>query len=166
MALFSECRVKCAQNLVDTADIVREEIYQQLVAPSLRIPLMVARLLYAVTAVATGAQVYWLMAWGIWGAPTSPLQYVSILGSLTLLVAGTRAKWRPRTRAFTAVCAIIAIWCFYGPAVIHTLRQLPSNMGVPEATFAFAPVALLVASTTYAVVIFMRLPRVRPPQIL
>jgi hypothetical protein len=26
MALFSECRLKCAQNLVDRADIVREAI--------------------------------------------------------------------------------------------------------------------------------------------
>jgi hypothetical protein len=30
MALFSECRLKCAQNLVDRADIVREAICRQL----------------------------------------------------------------------------------------------------------------------------------------
>jgi hypothetical protein len=29
MALFSECRLKCAQNLVDRADIVREGIYHE-----------------------------------------------------------------------------------------------------------------------------------------
>ena len=30
MALFLECRLKCAQNLLDRADIIREAIYQQL----------------------------------------------------------------------------------------------------------------------------------------
>src|SRR5690242_1358606 len=29
MALFSECRLKCAQNPIDRADKVREAIYQQ-----------------------------------------------------------------------------------------------------------------------------------------
>jgi len=32
MALFSECRRRCAQKLLDTADIVREAIYQQITA--------------------------------------------------------------------------------------------------------------------------------------
>src|SRR5882762_1837845 len=30
MALFSECMLKCARKLLDTADIVREAIYHQL----------------------------------------------------------------------------------------------------------------------------------------
>jgi len=30
MALFYECMLKCARKLLDTADIVREAIYQQL----------------------------------------------------------------------------------------------------------------------------------------
>jgi hypothetical protein len=30
MALFFECMLSCAQKLLDTADIVREAIYQQL----------------------------------------------------------------------------------------------------------------------------------------
>jgi hypothetical protein len=29
MALFSECSLECASKLLDTADIVREAIYQQ-----------------------------------------------------------------------------------------------------------------------------------------
>ena len=36
MALFSECRLKCAQNLVDRADIVREAIYRKLTMFSLQ----------------------------------------------------------------------------------------------------------------------------------
>jgi hypothetical protein len=29
MALFSECSLKCARKILDTADIVRDAIYQQ-----------------------------------------------------------------------------------------------------------------------------------------
>jgi len=80
------------------------------------------------TAFATGAQVYWLLAWGIWGAPTSPLQYVSICGSVALLVAGSLAKWAPRSTAFTTMGASVAMWCFYAPALIHTIRALPHGI--------------------------------------
>src|SRR5579864_277117 len=38
MALFSECRLKCAQNMLDIADIVREGIYRQLAkVPSIQL---------------------------------------------------------------------------------------------------------------------------------
>src|ERR1700686_1944306 len=33
MALFNECMLKCARKLLDTADIVREAIYQQAAPP-------------------------------------------------------------------------------------------------------------------------------------
>jgi len=34
MALFFECMLQCARKLLDTADIVREAIYQRLSAPA------------------------------------------------------------------------------------------------------------------------------------
>ena len=34
MALFSECSLKCARKVLDTADIVREAIYHQLTISS------------------------------------------------------------------------------------------------------------------------------------
>jgi len=107
--------------------------------------------LYVLTALATGAQVYWLLAWGIWGAPTSPLQYVSICGSLALFVAGILAKWRPQETAFTAIGASVAIWCFYAPAVIHTIHSLPTNMTMQSSLVAFTPVVLLVFTSAYAI---------------
>ena len=33
MALFSECSLKCARKMLDTADIVREAIFHQLSSP-------------------------------------------------------------------------------------------------------------------------------------
>ena len=107
--------------------------------------------LYVLTALATGAQVYWLLAWGIWGAPTSPLQYVSVCGSLALFVGGILAKWRPRATAFTAMGASVAMWCFYAPALIHSIRSMPTGMTLQSSLVAFAPVVLLILSTAYAI---------------
>jgi hypothetical protein len=81
-------------------------------------------ILYLVTAVATGAQVYWLMMWAIWGAPTSPIQYVSLCRSLVLLIAASLAKWNPRLAAVIALWAIAAIWCFYAPALVYSVVRL------------------------------------------
>jgi hypothetical protein len=88
---------------------------------------------------------------GIWGAPTRALQYVSICGSVVLFVAGTFAKWKPRVTAFTATGASAAIWCFYAPALIRTLRSLPTSMTMQSTLMVFAPVFLLVLTTAYAV---------------
>ena len=119
---------------------------------------MLASVLYVVTALATGAQVYWLLAWAIWGAPTSPLQYVSICGSLVLLIAGILVKPRPRAAAFTALGASVAIWCFYAPALIHTLTSLPISMTV-QALWAFTPVVLLIVGTAHAIIAVARTSR-------
>jgi hypothetical protein len=117
---------------------------------------MLAAALYVVTALVTAAQVYWLLAWGMWGAPTTPLQYVSLGGSLVLLIAGIVAKWKARASAFAAVGACVAIWCFYAPAVIHTLRSLPTSRIVEQTLWAFTPVVLLVVSSVYAVTAIAR----------
>jgi hypothetical protein len=112
---------------------------------------MLATILYPATAFATAAQVYWLLAWGIWGAPTSPLQYVSICGSLALLIAGLVSKWKRRAAEFTAVGASLVIWCFYAPALIHTLAAWPTKVTVQAGLIAFTPVFLLVMSTVHAI---------------
>ena len=119
---------------------------------------MLAAALYVVTAFATAAQVYWLLAWAIWGAPTTPLQYVSLGGSLGLLVAGIVAMWKARFAGFTAAGASVAIWCFYAPAVIYTVRSLPTTLRalptgrvVEQTLWVFTPVVLLIVSSIYAV---------------
>jgi len=125
-------------------------ISRQLLTPSAWNAAMLETALYVFTAFVTAAQVYWLLAWGIWGAPTSPLQYISICGSFALFVAGVLAKWRPRVTAFTALAASIAMWCFYAPALIHTLHSLPTSMTLQSSLVALTPVVLLVLSTASA----------------
>jgi hypothetical protein len=114
---------------------------------------MLATILYAATAFATGVQVYWLLAWGIWGAPTSPWQYVSICGSLALLIAGLVSRWKRRAAAFTAVGASLALWCFYAPALIHSLAAWPTKVTVQAGLMAFTPLFLLVMSTVHAIIV-------------
>ena len=117
---------------------------------------MLTAAIYLVTAIATGAQVYWLVAWRIWGAPTSPAQYVSLCGSLLLLTAAVPAARKPRTAAFMAVGACAAIWCFYAPALMHTFGSLPPAMPVYLMAWAFVPVVMLVISTIHAVIGILR----------
>jgi len=58
---------------------------------------MRALLLYLTAAIATGAQV-WLLAWSIWGAPTSRTEYLALCGSLVLFIAALLAPWRREQR--------------------------------------------------------------------
>jgi hypothetical protein len=81
-------------------------------------------LLYMATALATGAQVYWLMMSSIWGAPTSRTQYVALCGSLALILAALLAICKARA-AITALCASVAIWSFYGPALVVAFFRFP-----------------------------------------
>ena len=123
---------------------------------------MLGAILYLVTAVATGAQVYWLLMWAIWGAPTSPTQYLSLCGSLVLLIAASLAKWKPRMAAVTALCAIAAIWCFYAPALVYSLVRLPySALLLPSYFVALIPAVLLTASSYYAIAYLRQSKRIR-----
>jgi hypothetical protein len=88
------------------------------------------------------------------------LQYVSIGGSLVLLIAGILVKWKPRAAAFTAIGASVAIWCFYAPALIHTLSSLPTGMTV-QAFWAFTPVVLLIVGTAHALIAVARTSRLK-----
>ena len=129
---------------------------------SVRIPSMKALLLYLTAALATGVQVYWLLAWSIWGAPTSRTQYLALCGSLVLFIAALLALWKPRAAAITALCASAVIWCFYAPALVITFIRLPYGTYVlqprlalrlfPSFLLALTPVALLTVSTYYAIV--------------
>ncbi len=129
-------------------------------------PSMRALLLYLTTALATGAQVCWLLAWSIWGAPTSRTQYVALCGSLVLLIAALLAIRKARAAATTALCASVAIWSFYAPALVVTFFRLPYTtlalephlvlQLLPSYLLALIPVGLLIASTYHAVVSLRR----------
>jgi hypothetical protein len=88
---------------------------------------MLPFLLYFVTGLVTGYHVYTLM-FAAYGAPTSPLELVSLLGSFSLVIAAYLSLFKPYAASRVALLAALAIWCFYGPAIagrVRTRRDKP-----------------------------------------
>ena len=79
-------------------------------------------LLYLLTAIMTALPVLFMLRWAIWGAPTSVWQYVSLLGSCLLVLAGFVSVSHRRVAARIAVVAVAAIWSFYLPVVASVVR--------------------------------------------
>ena len=65
--------------------------------------------LYLTTAVAVSAQVFWLMAWTLSGAPIGRARIVALVGCGLLLVAAMLVKSRARLAAGIALCACVVI---------------------------------------------------------
>lgn len=78
--------------------------------------------LYLATAAVTGYHVYTLLLFAVYGAPFNPLELVSLLGSLGLMIAACISLFRPRAAARLALIACLAIWCFYGPGIARIVR--------------------------------------------
>ena len=78
--------------------------------------------LYFAASVITGFHVYTLLALAVYGAPSNPLELVSLLGSLCLLIAAYVSLFKPNAAAKLALIACLAIWCFYGPAIAKSVR--------------------------------------------
>ena len=107
-------------------------------------------LLFATTGLTTGYQVYrLLMLAALWGAPTSPLQYVSFLGSFALLGAAVLSLFRYRIAVQFALVFAFVIWLFYGPALIVSLQGAVSGHDTLE-PLAFLPAGFLLLTTFYS----------------
>jgi hypothetical protein len=78
--------------------------------------------LYFVAAVITGFHVYSLLALTVYGVPFNPLEVVSLLGSMVLLLAACISLFRPYAAARVALIACLLIWSFYGPATANLVR--------------------------------------------
>ncbi len=78
--------------------------------------------LYFAASVITGFHVYTLLAFAAHGAPSNPLELVSLLGSLCLFIAAYISLYKPPAAARLALLACLAIWCFYGPAIAKPIR--------------------------------------------
>lgn len=78
--------------------------------------------LYLIAGALTGFQVYALLTLGVHGAAVSPLEFLSLFGSLALILAAYLSLWKPRSAARVALLAALIIWCFYAPATLHAVR--------------------------------------------
>lgn len=115
---------------------------------------MIALLLYATTAVATGSQVFGLLMWGVWGAPTHWTQNLSLLGSLGLLVTSLVTLYSPRIASAGALLSELAIWPFYAPAFVVSVQHVVAQPSLGS-FLVLAPVGFLALSTAHAFMAFL-----------
>ncbi|MGA7288456.1 MAG: hypothetical protein WBX02_10205 [Terriglobales bacterium] len=85
---------------------------------------MIPFVLYLTAGVITGFHIYTLLTLAVVGAPFDPLEFVSLAGSLGLVIAAYCSLVKPRVAAKLALLACLAIWCFYGPAIAHAVGRL------------------------------------------
>ena len=76
------------------------------------------RLLYFVTGIATAIPVVLALGWAVWGAPTSPLEYLALLGSLVLVISASIPSTKRRLAARVALVGALAVWSFCLPAMV------------------------------------------------
>lgn len=92
--------------------------------------------LYFVAGLVTGFHVYTLLAMAVYGAPANPLELVSLLGSLLLLIAAMISLFRPHAAARVALIGSLLIWSFYGPAIAKLVRTKFDRHSVVSASHA------------------------------
>src|SRR4051794_21779101 len=100
--------------------------------------------------VACGWQVWWLVMWGVWGAPPNPLHRIALLGALALFVSSiVLLVISGRKGAAVSLLATIPLCIFYAQATVSSISDVlrkSSNFAV----IPFLPPMLLVAATTLA----------------
>jgi hypothetical protein len=78
--------------------------------------------LYFVAGLITGFHVYSLLALAAYGVPVSPLELLSFLGSLSLIIAAYISLFKPYAAARVALVACLVMWSFYAPAIVRSLH--------------------------------------------
>lgn len=92
--------------------------------------------LYFVAGVVTGFHVYTLLAMALYGVPANPLELMSLVGSLLLLIAAMISLFRPHAAARVALIGSLLIWSFYGPAIAKLVRTRFDKHSVVSASHA------------------------------
>lgn len=95
------------------------------------------RLLYLLTGIATAIPVVWALGWAVWGAGTSPTEYLSLLGSLVL--AASAAIGARRVAARMALVGAMAVWSFYLPAIVGVARIRLSDQELNFSVLLWTP---------------------------
>jgi len=78
-------------------------------------------LLYLVTGLAAGAQILWILMWGVWGRPTHWIELAACGASLAMLGVAYVALFSTRAAAWLALPCALLQWAFFVPAVWQTL---------------------------------------------
>jgi hypothetical protein len=109
--------------------------------------------LFIVTGLVLTAQTFWLLAWGIYGAPTNVWEWLAFFGSLLLITAGITYIWKKIIGAYIVCGSLVLLWSFYVPAIIVSVRSVLVGyavVGTADWLRTFGIYGLLIAATTVA----------------
>jgi len=95
--------------------------------------------LYLLSGLTTGWQVLRAVRWAVWGRPVHPLEGLSLLGSLVLIIAAVTSPFRPRRAAWLALVGALACWTFYVPALVHTYERAKTDQDVEVVFVQWTP---------------------------
>src|SRR5678809_143032 len=102
---------------------------------------VVLLVLYLFTGIATAIPVVWALGWALWGAPTSPTEYLSLLGSLILVVSALMNLWNRRLAARVALAGAFAVWSFYLPVIVGMVKTRLSDQELNLSVLLWTPSA-------------------------
>jgi hypothetical protein len=108
--------------------------------------------LFLITGVSTGILTFQSIMMAIWGAPTHWIQYVSLLGSLLLVIAAYLCAFTLRVGRWFAAVALVAVATYYVPAV----SSLLPHPNIIIRWWVYLPLAFLLLSCAYAAGCFWR----------
>src|ERR1700729_2516076 len=84
---------------------------------------MIPLILYLSTGLATAGLVVYNLSLVVWGAPTSPLEFISLVGSAGLIGAALVSRADRKRAGRIALCSMM-IWSFFAPAIVQSERAL------------------------------------------
>ena len=127
---------------------------------------MLPFILYCLAGALTAGHLYVLLSLGLLGSSASVFELIALLASLVLILSGYISLFRASYGAKLAFPASLLSWCFYGPAILATVRAgraIPPS-GIRTTALPYLAVSFLIVVTLYSAVASFRksdVPRVR-----
>jgi hypothetical protein len=110
---------------------------------------VLATVIYGVTAIATGIQLWWLMSWAIWGARIKPVEYMALLGPVILFVAAMLGLRRNRSLRLIALAGLLLLWPFYASLMYETWLNPGVTFTFRAAIVGSLPASMLLVATLF-----------------
>ena len=107
---------------------------------------MLSLAIYLIAGLTAGWQVFQLIMWAVWGAPTSPIQFIGLIASWALDLAGIFSFKLKKVSLIMAALGLFGLWSFYVPAIYATLHPAADVLWEPT---VFITPAILLGATIY-----------------
>src|ERR1700733_1924722 len=108
---------------------------------------MIPLILYLSTGLATAGLVVYNLSLVVWGAPTSPLEFISLVGSAGLIGAALVSRADRKRAGRIALCSMMMIWSFFAPAIVQSERALLTGRQLTVKAVKWKPSAAFINDT-------------------